>query len=323
MEIIIVFILLLLLELLYFYWAKKLNITDEPNFRSSHSYNVIRGGGVIFPFAFIFFLIAQKLQLNLYYINFGIGLFLICGISFIDDIKKLSIRVRLAFHFTSAVFLVYSLEVFTNVPIWVPPLCILLVIGIINAFNFMDGINGMTGLYSLTVLFSLLYVNREIIHFVEERMIIYPILASFVILVFNFRRQAKIFMGDVGSMGIAFWTVSLLGLLLMGSKEYKWVLFLTVYGVEVVITILERLKHKENIFHAHRKHLYDLFANELNIDQRWISFFYAFIQLIINIFVVEYIIPDWQIIIVVLLLSILIYMLVKMLVKKVIKKSNL
>ena len=94
-------------------------------------------------------------------------------------------------------------------------------------------------------------------------------------------------MGDIGSMGIAFWILALIGLLVIKTENIKYLLFLTVYGIDVVFTILERLKLKENIFEAHRKHLYQLFANEKNISHLAISSSYALVQLIINVFLIN------------------------------------
>ena len=94
-------------------------------------------------------------------------------------------------------------------------------------------------------------------------------------------------MGDIGSMGIAFWVIALTGLLMMKTDEFKWILFLTVYGVEVVLTIVERLKLKENIFEAHRRHLYQLLVNEKKIPHLTVSSIYAGLQLIINITVIS------------------------------------
>lgn len=319
MEFIIVVILLFILEMLYIYLAKRFNIIDKPNYRSAHSYKTIRGGGIIFPFAFLLFLIANKIlgyHSELNYFVFGIGFFIISGISFLDDIKEISVKMRLLFHFLASAFLLYFIDVINFIPLWTIPFLLVLVVGIINAYNFMDGINGITGLYSIIVLFSLLYVNDEIVNFVDKRMIIYPILASSVFLFFNFRKKAKSFMGDVGSMGIAFWIIALLGLLIVKTNDYRWILFLTVYGVEVLLTILERLRQKENILVAHRKHLYDLFANEMKFDHRGISLCYSFIQLIINIFVIKYFISGWKLFLVILVPSVLLYLIIKLTLKR-------
>ena len=280
------------LEIAYFKIAYKYNIIDKPNHRSAHTDITLRGGGIIFPLIFllflgiIFFNGSNETSFQNYSI-FGIGLLAISTISFIDDVLNLSSKIRLVFHFVSVTLLLYFVHVFELLPIWGIPILYIIIIGILNAYNFMDGINGMTGLYSLITLGSLLYINQRIVVFTDDQFIIYPIIASLVFLFFNFRKKAKCFMGDVGSMGIAFWLLALLGLLILKTQDIKYILFLTIYGVDVMFTILERLKLKENIFEAHRRHLYQLFSNEKKVSHLIISSVYAFIQLAINLFVIS------------------------------------
>ena len=292
MEYVITIILLFALLIFYFKIADKYNIIDKPNHRSAHSEITLRGGGVIFPIAFLLYAVSYFFRENSIlspqnYLIFGIGLLAICTISFIDDILDLSSKIRLVFHFLSVSLLLYFINVLQLLPIWAIPILYILIIGILNAYNFMDGINGITGLYSLVILGSLLYVNQYVIEFTDINFIIYPLIACLVFLFFNFRKKAKCFMGDVGSMGIAFWIIALIGLLILKTENFKYLFFLTIYGVDVVFTILERLKLKENIFEAHRRHLYQLFANEKKVSHLIISSFYAMIQLLINVFLIN------------------------------------
>lgn len=292
MEYLIIIVILFALELFYFKIADKYNIIDKPNHRSAHSEITLRGGGVIFPIAFLLYAASYFFRENSIlspqnYLIFGIGLLAICTISFIDDILDLSSKIRLVFHFLSVSLLLYFINAFQLLPIWAIPFLYILIIGILNAYNFMDGINGITGLYSLVILGSLLYVNQYVMEFTDINFIIYPLIACLVFLFFNFRKKAKCFMGDVGSMGIAFWIIALIGLLILKTENFKYLFFLTIYGVDVVFTILERLKLKENIFEAHRRHLYQLFANEKKVSHLIISSFYAMIQLLINVFLIN------------------------------------
>jgi len=287
-----VFLVLFVLELVYFKIADRYNIIDKPNHRSAHTEITLRGGGVIFPIAFLLYAASYFFRENSIlspqnYLIFGIGLLAICTISFIDDILDLSSKIRLVFHFLSVSLLLYFINVLQLLPIWAIPILYILIIGILNAYNFMDGINGITGLYSLVILGSLLYVNQYVIEFTDVNFIIYPLIACLVFLFFNFRKKAKCFMGDVGSMGIVFWIIALIGLLILKTENFKYLFFLTIYGVDVVFTILERLKLKENIFEAHRRHLYQLFANEKKVSHLIISSFYALIQLLINVFLIN------------------------------------
>lgn len=318
--------LLFLSMLIYFKIADKYNIIDKPNHRSAHTEITLRGGGIIFPLAYLFFM-GYEVLFNNYrfsldnwgepnYWIFGAGLLIICLISFIDDMIDLSSNIRLIFHFVSVTLLLYFINAFQLLPWWGIPISYVLIIGILNAYNFMDGINGMSGLYSLVVLGSLLYINQFIFNFIESDFIIYPILASIIFLFFNFRKKARCFLGDIGSMGIAFWIISLLALLMLKTEQMRWILFLTVYGTETVLTIVERLKLKENIFDAHRRHLYQLFANEKKVSHLLISTCYAFTQLMICAVVIFSSWSEWVIFCVILLPAITIYLLIKFNLKK-------
>lgn len=323
-----VFLVLFVLELIYFKIADRFNIIDKPNHRSAHTEITLRGGGIVFPIAFLLFFITsvwgKLVHLPLHdqaaenhnYLIFGVGLLLLCIISFLDDLYDLSSKIRIVFHIISVSFLLAFLNAFVLLPIWAIPVLYILIIGILNAYNFMDGINGITGLYSLVALLSLLYVNENLINFVAHDFIIYPILGCLVFLFFNFRKKAKCFMGDIGSMGIAFWVVALIGLLMMKTGEIKWILFLAVYGVEVISTILERLKLKENIFEAHRRHLYQLLANEKKISHLKVSTLYAVVQLMINAIVIFSKLPQYVIFVIVLLPALIFYLYTKLTIKK-------
>ncbi len=319
----ILFFILFLLEIFYFKIADKYNIIDKPNHRSAHTEITLRGGGIIFPVAFLLFagyylFDGNSMILPQNFLIFGIGLLAICVISFVDDMIDLSSKIRIIFHFISVTLLLFFVNAFQLLPVWLIPVCYIMIIGILNAYNFMDGINGISGLYSLVILGSLLYVNQNVIEFTDKDFIIYPILACLVFLFFNFRKKAKCFMGDIGSMGIAFWVLALLGLLMIKTGQIKYLLFLTVYGTDVVATILERIKLKENIFEAHRRHLYQLFANEKKISHLAVSFFYAVIQFIINILIIFLNLQDWVMFLAIVFPIVPIYFLLKHFIKKTI-----
>lgn len=330
MEYIIITIAFFLLMLVYFKIADRYNIIDKPNHRSAHTEITLRGGGIIFPIAYLLFmgfeLYSKSVGFNIstshnFWI-FGLGLLLICGISFIDDMMDLSSKIRLIFHFVSVTLLLYFIHAFQLFPFWAIPICYILIIGILNAYNFMDGINGMSGLYSLVTLACLWYVNENLVSFITADFIVYPLIASLIFLFFNFRKKAKCFLGDIGSMGIAFWIITLLALLMIKTEQYKWFLFLAVYGVETILTILERLKLKENIFDAHRRHLYQLFANEKKVSHLLVSSIYGIVQLLINIILISSNWPDWVNFSIILLPAIFIYLYLKLRIKTQISISN-
>lgn len=282
MEYLILLILLFVLEIGYFKVANKYNIVDKPNFRSAHSEVTLRGGGILFWFSALLYFV-QHLQTN--YLFFT-GITIVSLVSFWDDIQSLSNKIRLSAHFLAITLILYDLKIFDMLPLWGILLAYIIPIGIINAYNFMDGINGITGMYTLVVMGSLAYVNAYIKSFVDMNFIIYPMLASVVFLYFNYRKKAKCFAGDIGSIAIAFWIIYLLSQLILSSGSLVWVLFLAVYGVETVSTIIHRLYLKQNIFEAHRYHFYQLLSNEYKIDHRIVSMMYAVLQAIIAALVV-------------------------------------
>jgi len=282
MEYTILGIILMILMLLYFKVADKFNIIDKPNHRSAHTEITLRGGGIIFWFsALIYF--AQHIQNNYFFFT---GITLVSLVSFWDDIQSLSNKIRIAIHFLSITLIFYDLGLFTLVPIWSIITAYVLSIGIINAYNFMDGINGITGLYTLVVMGSLLYVNTKIQLFTDGSFIKYGMIASIVFLFFNYRKKAKCFAGDVGSIAIAFWIIYLLLKLILITNSLIWLLFLAVYGVDAICTIIHRLYLKQNIFEAHRLHLYQILSNEYKIQHRLVSLYYAIVQIIVSVLVV-------------------------------------
>lgn len=267
--------------LFYFKLAAHYNIIDKPNERSSHTEVTIRGGGIIF-------LIAAICSLNLHP-EFWIpilGMLIIGTISFIDDRITLSNKIRIFFHLTAVTLLFLALNIFQLYPWYICVGLYILVIGIINAYNFMDGINGITGLYTLVVLGGLQCVNYCQTSFIEPDLIWLPILACVVFLFFNFRKRAKCFAGDVGSISIAFWISYLIFKLIIQTENYAYILFLSVYGVDAILTIIHRIILRQNIFKAHRLHFYQILANDQKWPHLWVATLYAVFQCMIVLIII-------------------------------------
>ncbi len=275
----IILALLLVLELLYFKVANKYNIIDKPNERSSHTRITLRGGGVVFYFGILLYF----LFFDFSYPWFFIGLTLITVISFADDVRSVPNRIRLGTHIIAMLLLFYELGLFSGVPLWYILVALIFCTGIINAYNFMDGINGITGGYSLVVLLSLIYINRMEVTFIDHAFLYVAFLAVLVFNLFNFRTKAKCFAGDVGAVSIAFILVFAIGKLILLSGDFAYILLLAVYGVDSILTILHRLLLKENIFQPHRKHVYQLLANELKVKHVVVSGAYSILQLLIAV----------------------------------------
>src|SRR5690554_6261150 len=280
---IIVFTLLVVAELLYFRVADKFNIIDKPNERSSHNYITIRGGGVIYWVAALLYLVFNFSTTGLLFLA---GISLIAGVSFWDDVSGLGQKIRLLFHLLAMSCAFYLAGMFGGFPWWAIIIGYIVFIGIVNAYNFMDGINGITGLYTIAVLLPLMYVNRRVQTFVDLDLLVFPHLASLVFLIFNFRKRAKCFAGDVGSVSVAFWVVTVLLLLIIRTNNLIWIGFLLVYGVDAVCTILHRIYMKQNIMEAHRLHFYQILANERGMDHRLVSVIYFVVQLVCSALII-------------------------------------
>lgn len=284
----IIFILLFVAEFLYFRIADKCNIIDKPNERSSHSTIVLRGGGIIFLIGIWIWSAFFGFQ----YPWFLVGLTLVAGISFVDDIHSLPDSVRLVAQFAAAAMAFYQLGILHWSMWWIILLALIVYVGATNVINFMDGINGITAGYSLAVLIPLALVNINGV-FVEQSLIISTILASLVFCIFNFRPKgkAKCFAGDVGSIGIAFIILFLLGNVMIETTDITWLIFLLVYGVDGCLTIVHRIMLHENLGEAHRKHAYQIMANELKVGHVKVSLLYTVMQLVISLGFI-YLCPD-------------------------------
>lgn len=297
----IVLVLLFVTELFYFKIADKCNIIDKPNERSSHTRITLRGGGIIFYFGALAYFLTSGWE----YPCFMLALTLVTFISFVDDVKSISQLTRLFFHFSAMALMFYQWGLFSLSWWWLVP-ALIVCTGIINAYNFMDGINGITGGYSLVVLAALAYINQEIVPFVEKDFIYTVICSVLVFCFFNFRKQAKCFAGDVGSVSIAFIVLFLIGKLIILTEDFSWIVLLAIYGVDSVLTIIHRLMLHENIGLPHRKHLYQIMANELKLPHVIVSSIYMGVQTAI---IVGYIIclnyGYWYLICVILLLSLI------------------
>lgn len=316
---IIIAVILLAAELIYFRIADKCNIIDKPNERSSHSTIVLRGGGVIFSLSMVVWAILMMIQGNAIarYLPFLCGLLLICGVSFWDDVHSLPDSVRLVVQFVATGLMFWSINLVSGSTFQVSwywqvaigIVALIVFVGATDIINFMDGINGITAGYAIAVLVPLLLVNgcpdgasllpldngqtnlalcslnRSLQGFIEPSYLVVAIIGVLVFSIFNFRPKgkAKCFAGDVGSIGIAFIMLFAIGRLIMQTGDVTWMVFLLVYGVDGVLTICHRLMLHENIGQAHRKHAYQIMANELKMDHVTVSLLYMGLQLAVSL----------------------------------------
>ena len=265
---VIIFVLILVLELAYFKIANKFNIIDKPNERSSHSSIVLRGGGLIF----LLTLISREAQSS-FKIEVSGTLF-----PFSQD------SVRLVAQFVAMVMMFFQLNILHWDMWWIVALALIVCVGASNVINFMDGVNGITGAYAMASLVPLALLNSTM-GFVDQNLIYVVILADIVFCLFNFqpKGKAKCFAGDVGSIGVAYILLFLIGSLILVTGDVTWLIFLLVYGIDGCLTICHRMMLHENLGEAHRKHAYQLMANELKIGHVKVSLLYALLQLTVSL----------------------------------------
>lgn len=291
----IIAVLLLVAELVYFKIADKCNIIDKPNERSSHTRIVLRGGGIIFLMG----LWIWSAFFGFQYPWLLAAVTIVAGISFVDDIHSLPDLLRLVAQFVAMGLMFYQLIVDNGqlTMSWLEWVlagiaALVICVGATNIYNFMDGINGITAGYSLAILVPLFLLNLKN-EFVSESLIVVTILSVLVFSFFNFRpkNKAKCFAGDVGSVGIAFVLLFLIGCKIMESGDITWMTFMILYGIDGCCTIIHRIMLHENLGVAHRKHVFQLMANELGMSHVTVTLIYMAIQLAISL-VMVYLVPD-------------------------------
>lgn len=288
----VIAVLLLVAELVYFKIADKCNIIDKPNERSSHSTIVLRGGGIIFTLsmiAWVALMIVQGQDIS-DYLPFLCGLLLIAGVSFIDDVYSLPDSVRLVAQFAAMALMFWSMGIMNWTMWWIIPIALIVCVGATNIINFMDGINGITAAYALAMLVPLLMLDvrnqmEDVAGFIEPSYLIVAIIGVLVFSIFNFRPRgkAKCFAGDVGSIGIAFIILFALGKLMLVTQDVTYIVFFLVYGIDGTMTIFHRIMLHENLGQAHRKHAYQLMANELKMSHVVVSSLYMAMQLVVSL----------------------------------------
>lgn len=263
--------------LVYYRLAKKFGIVDKPNHRSSHSEVTVRGGGIIFPIAVLFWWMTSDF-LNTWMV---LGLVWIAAVSMLDDMYTLSRKLRFGIQFFGLSLAFYDLGLFEQKPFWALPILYFIALGIINAINFMDGINGITGLYFLVFFGSLLAIN-EFMPIFDSSLLHYIILSILVFLIFNLRKKALMFAGDIGSISLAYLVIYFLGKWYLASGNWTIILFLLVYGVDSFLTLGQRLLKGENVTQPHRSHLYQLLVNQLKKEHVLVALIIATLQFGLN-----------------------------------------
>lgn len=292
----IIAVVLLVAELIYFKIADHFNIVDKPNERSSHSRIVLRGGGIIFAISIIVWMIWQMVQgewgtVN-GYIPFLIGLLMVAGVSFWDDVHSLPDLLRMAVQIVAYLLMFWSMGIIQWSMWWIVPVALFFCVGATNIINFMDGINGITAGYGLAMLLPIMLLNQNLL-FIEQSYLIVAIIGILVFSIFNMRPKgkAKCFAGDVGSIAIAFIILFALGKLMLATGDVTYIVFFLWYGIDGSLTIFHRIMLHENLGQAHRKHAFQLMSNELKMGHVTVTMIYTIGQLAVSLGFI-YLCPD-------------------------------
>lgn len=253
-------------------WANRRRILDIPNERSSHNVPVPRGGGISIVVLVIlgiwfFYIIDPALYQVRILIAFTAGGILISGISIFDDLYTVRNNIRFLVHGMSAVIIVvvvgYASELIlpfiNNIQLGVIGIILtfLYITGLTNAYNFMDGIDGIAGIQAIVAGAGWACIGYL---YSDPILLLTGILvasASAGFLLHNWH-PAKIFMGDVGSafLGYTFAVLTVIALRRDPVLLIIGVMFVWPFIFDTAYTIAKRLIRRENIFQAHRSHVY-------------------------------------------------------------------
>lgn len=254
-------------------WALRRKWLDLPNERSSHVRPTPRGGGIVIVGVSLAGLLLAALTGSWDSLRgYLVGALLVAGISWIDDRRRVSSGLRLLVHIAATACLLWGTGSFTaltlpgggnlHLGLWGVPLCALWVIGLTNAYNFMDGIDGIAAGQALIAALGwsvLAWVNQSVV-VVQFSVLLAGSAFGFLLLNWS---PAKVFMGDIGSAFLGF-TFAALPLLArsMGTFDAEGtlplvaVLFVWPFVFDSFFTFICRLLRKEHVFSAHRSHLY-------------------------------------------------------------------
>jgi UDP-N-acetylmuramyl pentapeptide phosphotransferase/UDP-N-acetylglucosamine-1-phosphate transferase len=268
--------------LLYIMIAKKLQLTDVPSARSSHRDITITGAGFIFPIAF--FLPLALTGEFIHYRSTIAGLLLISLVSFADDLKSVHPVIRVTVQVIAVSLLLWQTGGLFKMKTWQIVPGFILVVGIINSYNFMDGINGMNALYSLSMMGILAIIRLSGILFLPVPEVFYSLIAALLAFsLFNVRKKALCFSGDIGSISIAYIVSLMIIQVMIATDSAVWILLFGVYGLDSVGTIVLRLIRGEKVWMPHRTHFYQYLVNERKWPHVRVSALYAVIQFVLSI----------------------------------------
>jgi Fuc2NAc and GlcNAc transferase len=260
-------------------WGGVMGLTDVPNHRSSHTVPTPKGGGVGLLAAFGLAAAAGGLP-----IVFWLPAVLVSLAGLFGDRVDLSPRKRLLIQFAAAAVLVLGTGAHAPNLKWgslVVPFWLVFIVGTANFFNFMDGINGISG---ITAAIGFGFVTVYLIHATASAALIVTAAglcaAAVGFLPFNLPR-ARVFMGDVGSTLLGFVFAALVYAATDTLQDFLCLTaFVLPYFLDELFTMAVRIRDGEHLMKAHRRHVYQLLANEGGIAHWQVAVGYGLFQLL-------------------------------------------
>lgn len=275
-------------------WGKRGYALDIPNERSSHVRPMPRGGGlgivlVTLVGLLIFSLLASDRGVSELW-PYIAGALLVAAVGWTDDLQSLPFWLRLLSHGLSAILVILFLGFIDEVTIpvigdvtfgWLGiPLTFLLIVGLINAYNFMDGIDGMAGLQGTLAGFAWMTIGLILLSKTTSVTGLLIGAAALGFLIHNWP-PSRIFMGDVGStfLGFTFAVLITVSDDVDSRLVLTGLLILWPFIFDSFFTFLRRLQQRQNIFEAHRTHLYQRLVIG-GYSHTFVTLLYALLSLI-------------------------------------------
>lgn len=244
-------------------YALHRQLLDQPGQRRSHSIPTPRGGGisiVVVVLVGCMVLAGQWPEQRLLLSCYAVGLLLVAGIGWVDDHRPLSAGLRLAVQALAAGLLGWAVYVTTLSP-WLALVTFVLVMGLVNVWNFMDGIDGLAATQAGLVAAGLALA----LGLGPAGWLAAGLLAAVCgFLPFNFPR-ARIFLGDVGSGALGYLLAGLLMVAHITSPVVPWPLLLlpvSAFLVDAGFTLAMRMLKGEKWWTPHTTHLYQGLARK-------------------------------------------------------------
>lgn len=252
-------------------WAESRQVFDIPNERSSHNRPTPRGGGLVIVILSTGGLILAWLLDSAIspadLVAYLVGAWLIAGVSWLDDLRSLPNRVRFAAHSLAAILAIVAFGYWriVNLPLvglvdagWVGlPVTFVWIVGLTNAYNFMDGIDGIAGGQAVVAA-----IGWAVLGWLSGQPLVgilgLLLAASSLGFLGHNWPPARIFMGDVGSafLGYTFAVLPVIAAQHNPRLAVAGVLLVWPFVFDAAFTFLSRLRRRENVFAAHRSHLY-------------------------------------------------------------------